>query len=462
MSIQNNSALSKILCAREDRAIQRSKFSKLKKASISLTLNIAGYPKYNSLTKIIFKEILIELKTTLQANRIQSSFENEIILIDEAGHFFISELKDSNLSLIKIKSITENIESTHPLGRLIDIDVFNQNAQPISSGKKKKCIICNTKAAVECMRDNTHTYKEVRAVMFKQIEDYLADKRTRFIIRKLSEISAKSLLYEVSLSPKPGLVDFNTSGAHRDMNYYTFLHSSTAISQYWQYFSEAGLSYQDKLSNALPVIRKIGLKTEEKMFLATGGVNTQKGLIFLLGLSIFTTSYLLKTENQFSADQFIKAVKTICQNIIENELENTEKANITHGETTYKKYGSQGAGVRYEAQNGFPVVFNHALPLLEMEMDKKSFFDKEHTDKALKTCLITIISILNDSNVLYRKGLENLEELKSSALLVLDHTKSYHEFCEDCIKNDISPGGSADMLALTLFFYFVKQELILE
>lgn len=462
MSLHNKSAIVKVLQAREERALLRAKLASEKQASISLTLNIAGYPKANAATKIVFDLILKDLKIILKANRIQSYFKNEINLIDEAGHFYVLGIANTMKTLTEIKSITENFEQNHPLNRLIDVDVFDANAEPISSGNKKKCIICEDKSAVDCMRNNTHSYMELRTFMFHKIESYIKNNRKAKIKRKLSDIAAKALLYEVSLSPKPGLVDFNSSGAHQDMNYYTFLHSSTAISQYWHEFAEAGINHTGILDHALPKIRKIGLQAEDAMFSATADVNTQKGLIFLLGLSVFTTAYLFKTENIFNQKRFIDSLKIICTNLIEKELENNTQNTISHGEITFKKYGEQGAGVRYEAQSGFPIVFNSALPFLEKALENKSFLDKKNTDKALKTCLIKIISILDDSNVLYRKGLMDAEQLKVYANSVLDGKHSYEDFCEHCKTNNISPGGSADMLALTLFFFFVKQELILE
>lgn len=456
-----NPALIKVLKAREDRAEIRSKIAQGEIASVSLTLNIPGYPKHNHLTELFFKELVNDLKIVLAANRIQILKKEELNIIDEAGHFYILGLSKTTTSLTIIKKITEVFENSHTLGRIVDADVFDQNGKPVSSGKKKACIICANKSAVECMREQNHEHDELRTFIFDKLQNYLTYQRAEFIKRKLSEIAAKSLLYEVSLAPKPGLVDFNSSGAHSDMNYYTFLNSSSAISQYWYLFAEAGLKFNDNLSKALPIVRQIGLKAEQAMFSATGNVNTQKGLIFLLGLSAFTTAYLFKETNIFDEILFRKTIKEICNNLIETELINTTSEANTHGEETFKKYGLQGAGVRFEAQNGFPIVFNEALPYLDKELIDHTLLDKEKTDIILTTCLLKIISTLNDSNVLYRKGLKKSEELKEFALLVLKNKKSYTEFCDRCQAENISPGGSADMLALALFFYFVKHELIL-
>ena len=457
----HNPALIKVLKAREERAGIRSKIANGEIASVSLTLNIPGYPKHNRFTEMFFKELVNDLKIALTANRIQILNKEELNIIDEAGHFYIIGLSKTNTSLRIIKEITEYFENSHMLGRIVDADVFDQNGKPISSGKKKACIICADKSAVECMREQNHEHDKLRTFIFNEVQNYLTNQRAEFIKKKLSEIAAKSLLYEVSLAPKPGLVDFNSSGAHKDMNYYTFLNSTSAISQYWSDFADAGLKFNGNLSKALPIVRQIGLRAEQAMFSATGNVNTQKGLIFLLGLSAFTTAYLFKESNVFDENLFRKTIKEICYNLIETELINITSEENTHGEETFKKYGLQGAGVRFQAQNGFPIVFKEALPFLDKELIDQTLLNKEKTDNILTTCLLKIISTLNDSNVLYRKGLEISEELKESALLVLKNEKNYTEFCDRCQAENISPGGSADMLALALFFYFVKQELIL-
>lgn len=458
---EQNFALNKVLQAREERAKIRSKMAQDGTASVSLTLNIPGYPKHNRLTEQIFLEILNDLKIALVANRIQCLKKEVIDIIDEAGHIYLIGLNKTNPSLLLIKQITEEFEMKHPLGRIIDVDVFDQNAKPVSSGKKKKCIICSDKSAIECMRERNHDYAQIRDFIFSLMQNYLTKNRADTIKRKLSDIAAKALLYEVSLTPKPGLVDFMKSGAHVDMNYYSFLNSTSAISQYWSDFADAGLKFNDDLSQALPVIRQIGLRAEQDMFSATQNVNTQKGLIFLLGMSVFTTAYLLKEKSMFDEHLFVKTIKEICNNLIEKELSSELSTTNTHGEETYKKYGIQGAGVRFEAQNGFPIVFTEALPFLDKELNGHNLLNQEKTNQILITCLLKIMSTLNDSNVLYRKGLEESNRLKKSALSVLKKELSYQEFCDRCQAENISPGGSADMLALSLFFYFVKQELIL-
>lgn len=453
--------LHKVLQAREDRAEKRQALVKQGLASLSLSLNIPGYPKSTAVTEQAFSAILSDLKLCLKANRIVVSEDKAETFTDEAGQLYLIPLEPQSLSLREIKDCTEQFEIHHGLGRIIDVDVFNAEALPVSSGKKKACVICGHKAAVQCMRDQTHEYDELRAFIFKMMDDYQSKQRLDFLTHKLSEIASQSLLYEVSLTPKPGLVDFNNSGSHQDMNYYSFLNSISALSPYWQAFAEAGYQFASDLCHVLPEVRQIGLKMERAMFEASQNVNTQKGLIFLLGLSIFTIAYLDQQKQDFVEADFIQTLKAICNNIVEKELVKEQMTPAgkmsTHGETTFEKYGMQGAGVRYEAQNGLPIVFQQGLPFLEKHLKALSVIDREAFDDVLRSTLLKIMSQLNDSNVLYRKGPEVATQLKDLSELAFEDQKHYKNLNEFCLKEHISPGGSADILALSLFFYFVKQ-----
>ena len=101
----------------------------------------------------------------------------------------------------------------------------------------------------------------------------------------VAQQATRSLLYEVSITPKPGLVDRIDSGAHTDMDFFTYLDSSVALTEYFR------LAYlESRVHSHLPApelfshLRELGLQAEQQMYEATGGVNTHKGSIFTLGL----------------------------------------------------------------------------------------------------------------------------------------------------------------------------------
>ncbi len=136
--------------------------------------------------------------------------------------------------------------------------------------------------------------------MFEKMKAYCLQQREITISRNLSSLALQSILYEISLTPKPGLVDKFSNGAHSDMNYSTFINSTAAISGYFNDLVQAGFAFtENDMTKALPVIRNIGLRMEKSMFLKHKQVNTQKGIIFLMGLSLFSSGYLFAHEDEF-------------------------------------------------------------------------------------------------------------------------------------------------------------------
>jgi len=253
------------------------------------------------------------------------------------------------------------------------------------------------------------------------------------------------------------------------MNFYSFINSTSAIAPYFSKIIEAAFIFVDKISinenkdewkTVLPKIREIGLEMEKEMFLVTNNVNTQKGLIFLLGISLFAATFILEQLPETSKEpcSYKNIIKKICKGLTTNELGNATEY-TTHGEKCYEKYGTNGAGIRYEVEQGLPIVFDFSLPFLKKLIDKSEGNSSEKFNFALKKTLLKIISVNNDTNILYRNNLELLNVFKIKAKEALNHKdfdEKYTELNEFCIKKNISPGGSADLLALTIFFYFYQ------
>ncbi len=458
------SSVNNILMAKDNRFILRQEVATKNKISLSFTLNIAGYPKSNTIIAFFFNEILSELKIFLLANRIILDKKNEINITDEAGNFYLTAIQNSDISETKIKQISEKFESNHKLGRLLDIDITDCQANPVSSGKEKICYYCGQFPAIVCMRNKNHSYTELREFIFNEIENYLSMKKKYEIVKKLSSIALKSLLYEVSLTPKPGLVDFNNSGSHSDMNYFTFLNSSAALAPFFRELVLAGYNFSDlDFSTALPIIRNIGLQMEAEMFEATNKINTQKGLIFLLGLNLFASGYYFSKDKVFDIKKYRGIIKNICKNITKNELKNSQNIK-THGEICFQKYGLLAAGARYEVENGFPTVFDFSLKTLEKNFLNINLLNKEKINIALTKTLVKLMANNNDTNILYRKDFEILKELQilsKECLNYDDFENNYSKIADFCRENNISPGGSADLLAITIYIYFIKNQLVI-
>lgn len=265
---------------------------------------------------------------------------------------------------------------------------------------------------------------------------------------KIARLASYALIYEVSLSPKPGLVSLIDVGAHDDMDYMDFLKSSLVLYDYFKISYELG---EKSKGEDFLELREYGKLYEDKMKAVTGGANTHKGIIFSLGLMVYASAIEIKRED-FSFEKVIERVAYLNRGI-SNELK-IEKAE-THGEKNYKKYGLKG--IREEAEEGFKKALMGLAFLKEAE--KKTNFDY-----ALTGTLFYFMSLIEDSNIIKRGGLEGLEFLKKTSSRVLENKlyeneagmKEIQKINEEYKRRNLSPGGCADFLILTLYFYLLE------
>lgn len=276
----------------------------------------------------------------------------------------------------------------------------------------------------------------------------------KFFMKKATSLIIKSLLYEVSCYPSPGLVSPISTGAHNDMDYYTFIDSISEIGPLFEEIMEISMS-EIPINKLLSTIRPIGMNIEDVMFTTTKKVNTHKGLIFLLGIVAASVSKAFYNNLPFNSVPSI--IKEMSSNLVETELCSKNSRNITtYGEKIFRKYGI--TGVRGEVEKGLPIVFNHSLPFYEKYSNIK-------TNKRLYLTLICIMAYCEDSTLLHRHNINVLEEVNKRSMEILNFME-YKDlnFIEEEIskldkefsKRKISPGGSADLLAVTVFLDGIK------
>jgi len=438
--------LQSILEARDHRAFLKNKIAQRGQPCLSLSLNVPGFPKSNSTTNVFFRYCLRDLKFTLKGRRIEIDEKEAVECCDAAGDFFLVPCSTINFSLKEIKQICEDFEQNHPLGRFIDVDLNDQQGNSVSSGKSKLCFFCLERPAIECRRENAHDFEELRSFMFPKMAAYCGKQKEELLIKKISSLAQQAILSEISLTPKPGLVDQFSCGSHADMNYQTFMVSTAAISPWFGELVQEGLSFRDDdLTKALPLIRNIGLRMESAMFEATRNINTQKGIIFLMGLSLFACGKLFSKNEPFNVVEFRTIIHSICKDLVKNELGNVHQSAKSHGEDTFLKYGFSGA--RGEAESGFRMVFEFGLPQLTGVA--------QLNDKTLIKCFLAISANNADTNILYRSNPEVLSDFKhlcKSALKDFSN-ENYQAVIDFCKNENISPGGSADLLAVTIFVW---------
>ncbi len=283
------------------------------------------------------------------------------------------------------------------------------------------------------------------------------------IVQMISQKALLALMYEVSASPKPGLVDRFNSGAHRDMDFFTFMSSSASLVFYFSACAEAGMQFAGCDPQALfKALRGIGIRAERVMFEATGGVNTHKGLIFSLGI-ICAASACCVAENRgksMDVDAICSKVSIMTKGLCFQELSSMSKTEgLTAGERLYKKYGLRG--IRGEVEGGFPTVRRCALPvLLQLKSEKKY-----HTNDIYVQTLLHLMSVNEDTNVAARHDMEALEYVKQNARRALDAggmltdqgKELVFEMDRVFIEKHISPGGSADLLAVAIMFEQISE-----
>lgn len=390
-----------------------------------------------------------DLKRWLETRRIEIH-ENDLEICDAAGDFYLVPFSINGFSLNEIKQICEDFEENYPLGRFVDVDLNDQQGNSVSSGKSKLCFFCHEKPAIECRREKAHDFDQLRSFMFSEMDKYCRTQREERIVKKLSELANQAILAEISLTPKPGLVDRLSSGSHVDMNFQTFVDSTNAISPYFEELIRERFSFHEKdLAQALPRLREIGLRMESAMFEATGNINTQKGIIFLMGLSLFACGKLFGHSDHFHVEEFRGIIKATCKDLVKNEMVNVDGSGKSHGEKIFLKYGFTGA--RGEAESGFASVFDFGLPeLLPF---------KELNDEVLIQCFLAIAANNNDTNILFRSNPEVLDAFRKLCKIALEdfNPTNYVALIDFCKHENISPGGSADLLAVTIFVWSVIQ-----
>ncbi|WP_100487804.1 triphosphoribosyl-dephospho-CoA synthase CitG [Sporolactobacillus pectinivorans] len=267
----------------------------------------------------------------------------------------------------------------------------------------------------------------------------------------------KAMLYEISCFPSPGLVSPISSGAHTDMDFYTFIDSTVSINPYFENMIQIGLEKDVADEDLLDKIRPIGILMEKEMFEATHNVNTHKGMIFLMGIvaSAVAKTYTLHSDFYTAQD----VIKTMTAHLIEKELMHSSKTkNLTYGEKIYKKYGI--TGIRGEVAKGVPSAFRYGLPYYR----EHHYLSKN--DRLVGT-LLSIMANCDDSTLLHRADVDTLKRVQKDAAEALRLGAVETRAGMDKIKamdrdysvRGISPGGSADLLSVVVFLEDVQRKL---
>ncbi|MBL4938221.1 triphosphoribosyl-dephospho-CoA synthase CitG [Clostridium sp. YIM B02515] len=278
----------------------------------------------------------------------------------------------------------------------------------------------------------------------------------------VAALAQRAVLYEVSTTPKPGLVDRDDSGAHKDMDFFTFMASSSALYKgLYECVLEGAYFQGEESTELMDRIRIPGIECEKAMFVATEGINTHKGIIFSMGILCTAVGRLYEREGKenFSIEQVLEEVKKVANGLTDKDFKGVEKKTVlTHGESLYKKYGFKG--IRGEVESGFSSVQKNAIRVFREWRNKKELSKNE----LFLDILLNIMSNSEDTNIITRGGIESLyyvmkiskQFIMSGGMHQVNAVEKLQNMNLDFINRNISPGGSADLLAVTIFLGLIE------
>ena len=269
------------------------------------------------------------------------------------------------------------------------------------------------------------------------------------VCEHLAELARQALVAEAELTPKPGLVDRRGSGSHSDLSLDLMRRSASAIAPYFA--DMAAASHAMPFGSALRTkVAAIGRASESAMLQATNGSNSHKGAIWVLGLLVTAASRRSDSNPEAIAQD---------AGFFAQLPDRAQPQPVSHGDVVKARYGATGA--RGEAYSGFPHVVQVGLPALRMARSSGS---TEANSRLF--ALLSIMVRLEDTCVLYRGGDEGLTAVQKGAADVLfaggpgsaAGNEAMLRLDQALITKRLSPGGSADLLAATLFLDALERD----
>lgn len=397
--------LEQMLLARDRRASrQAALLSRYGRPVISFTMNIAGPVKDSPLIRYAFRSGLRQLEALPCAQLCRE------VIFEPTGPeaLLVYETQDARL----LKAFCIRLESEGEAGRLFDLDVLDANGEKLSRETGRTCLVCGGPVSV-CSRSRAHGLEAITARTRAILEAFAAE--------TLGEMAENALLAEVHFTPKPGLVDEANNGAHRDMDVPLFERSAHALRPCFVEFVRLGIQ------GASPAaLQQAGVRAEQAMFAATGGVNTHKGAIYSGALLLHAAGRLLSGEEE----------RSLC-GLAAQTAAAIPAPTGTHGAAVRAQCG----GIRTEAVSGYPT----AQAVLR-QLRQSGPLD----------ALLLSMSRLDDSTLWHRGGAEGAQLVRSRAADILAAPASEREartrrLDAELIERNLSPGGSADLLAMAFF-----------
>ncbi len=433
--------LAEVLDARERRVwIQNELIREYNCPVISFTMNIAGPVKVTALTVRAFEKGLGMLREALQEAEI--TVNREYRISEHTGYeAFLSVQADAE----QVKGICVEIEESIDIGRLFDMDVLGTDGVKLDRKKERSCIVCGREGRY-CASRRIHSASEVASAMHKLLQEHFL----RADAERTAEQAVCAMIEEVCTTPKPGLVDRNNTGSHEDMDIPLFVRSALSLKAYLQTCFLLGNEHREEPAElTFPYLRHAGLQAEKTMYEATAGVNTHKGALFHFGLLTGAAGRLWSAEGKYELTAITDTVRAFTQAALGSELQELKEAHTT-GEKLYRQYGITGA--RGEAMQGYPSVREIAMPVFVRTLE-----EGKDRNEAGMLALLQLVAETTDTNMIRRGGKARADEASARAKELAENEKvsvqDLLDLDEYFIENHLSPGGCADLLAVTYFLY---------
>lgn len=435
--------LEELLSAREERVrTQKEMLQRHRVPLICFTMNIAGPEKTSPIIERSARSIVELIGETIAPYRVVKMCE-EYSKSGPVSFFSVSaDAKELKKKMIKI-------EESHPIGRLLDIDVLDTDGCKLSRPTERGCLICGAPGRA-CAAGRLHPVTELVSVTNSLLTRYLTD----LDAGRIAELARLSLLDEVYTTPKPGLVDKIGTGSHTDMDLSHFERSANALVPYFHRCVTIGAdSREETYETTFHALREAGLFAEETMYAATGGVNTHKGAIFSMGILCGAIGRLINADGDLpQTDKILDEAARLSRPTLECDLEAIDGS--TAGGRAYLEYGVRG--IRGEVIDGFPSLKRIALPVYESAIKS----GKNKNDAGVIT-LLHLIANVYDTNLYKRGGDEGVRFARDYARDLVDSGEptdaALRQMDAEFRKRNLSPGGCADLLALTYFLSGLKR-----
>ena len=436
--------LQEMLDAREHRAFrQRELLRETSRPLISFCMNIPGPVKDSVLIRRGYEEGVRRLDAALNRSSIPVLCREER-LAPTGPELLLT----ADASAEALKALCLEIEERDALGRLFDMDVIAPDGQKLDRSLPRRCIVCG-RPGKECASRRVHSVSELQSA----VRGILTESLLKLDRERIDALATAALIDEVNTTPKPGLVDLNNNGAHRDMTPETFFQSARALCAYWGDCFAIGFETRTRpAAAAFDRLRQRGLEADAAMLAATNGVNTHKGAIFTLGTVCGAIGRLRAEDAALCRDpeRIASEAAALCREAVEADFAAIRERGVprTAGERLYLEQGV--AGIRGELADGLPGVVQYGIPVLTQCMAE----GMSRSDAGV-TALLHLIARSTDSNMLARGGSENAAWAASAAAALLPRPDREAVLALDqaFISRNLSPGGCADLLAVSYFLY---------